>query len=266
MTPVIHSLYIYPIKSCHGISVETAELVDTGFQYDRHWMLIDDEGQFLSQRQHAGMATIFTRIEGNSLIVSHQGMDDLSLPLQQPLQTAVDVQIWGDHCTASTVSDAADEWFSAVLQSSCRLVFLPADEPRQVDQDYAKPDQIVGFADGFPLLVMSLASIDELGKRLGETVTIERFRPNIVIAGCAAHAEDEWKNIHINDIVIDLAKPCSRCVIPSIDPQTAQKHPELLKTLAGYRRRDGKVYVGQNGLHRSHGRLSVGEHVSATPK
>ena len=261
MNCTIHSLYIYPIKSCHGIRVEHAELVDTGFQYDRHWMLVDNDGQFLSQRQQAKMATILTRLDRKNLIVSHPGMDDLEIPLQQATQTSIPVQIWNDSCQASKVSDKADAWFSDVLQTSCRLVFLPPSEPRQVDQKYASPDQIVGFADGFPLLVMTLASITALSEQLGEAISIERFRPNIVLDGCAAHAEDDWASIRINEITIDLPKPCSRCVIPSIDPNSAKKHPTLLKTLAAYRRRDGKVYVGQNGLHRSHGRLSVGNKV-----
>jgi uncharacterized protein YcbX len=241
--------------------VENAELVDTGFQYDRHWMLVDDEGQFLSQRQQARMATILTRLENKNLIVSHAGMDELRIPLQQTTQTPIAVKIWGDTCQASLVSDDADDWFREVLQTSCRLVFLPQSEPRQVDQAYASPDQIVGFADGFPLLVMTLASAAALSEQLGESISIERFRPNIVLDGCAAHAEDDWARIRINEVTIDLPKPCSRCVIPSIDQNSAEKHPTLLKTLAAYRRRDGKVYVGQNGLHRSHGRLSVGNKV-----
>ena len=261
MTCTIHSLYIYPIKSCHGIRVDSAELVDTGFQYDRHWMLVDDNGQFLSQRQQAKMATIHTRLEDHWLVVSHADKSDLRIPLQQAQQTLIPVQIWGDALQASTVSDAADDWFRDVLQMNCRLVFLPASEPRAVDPDYASPDQIVGFADGFPLLVMTLASAQTLSEKLGEAVNIERFRPNIVLDGCAAHAEDHWANIRINDIIIDLPKPCSRCVIPSIDHDNAQKHPTLLKTLAAYRRHDGKVYVGQNGLHRSQGRLSVDDRV-----
>ncbi len=266
MSLTLQALYIYPIKSCAGIALESAELVDTGFKYDRHWMLVDENGQFLSQRQLPQMATIHTRLTDTTLIVSHADMPDLNVALAQHGEDNLAVQIWGDRCQARRVSQQASDWFSRLLDRPCELVFLPQSEPRQVDTHYAESGQIVGFADGFPLLVMTLESAGMLSEKLGETISIERFRPNIVIAGAPAHAEDGWASIQIGDIKIDLAKPCSRCVIPSIDPKNARKHPELLKTLASYRRRDGKVYVGQNGLHRSNGRLSVGDSVSFSKK
>lgn len=129
---------------------------------------------------------------------------------------------------------------------------------------YAKPDQIVGFADGFPLLIISRASIQQLSDKLAEGIDSNRFRANMIIDGCEAHAEDGWSSLSVNSIEIQLAKPCSRCVIPSIDQQTAEKHPSLLRTLASYRRRDGKVYMGQNGLHLSPGILSTGQIVIPT--
>ena len=266
MSARIHSLHVYPIKSCQGIDLDLARLTATGIAYDRHWMLVDDAGRFLSQRELPQMATIGCRFSNDELVVSGAGQSDLSVPLQQPVEHRIKVQIWNDQCHAGIVSPQASAWFSDYLQRSCQLVLLPETEHRPVDPGYAEADQRVGFADGFPLLVVSLASIDRLSQQLGETVSIDRFRPNIVLDGCEPHAEDDWLTIQAGDIKIRLAKPCSRCVIPSYHQQTAQQHPRLLKTLANYRRRDGKVYFGMNGLHDRDGNLQVGQQVLVTPK
>lgn len=258
----IHSLYVYPIKSCQGIRVETAELVDTGFKYDRHWMLIDKQGRFLSQRQCADMARIKTHLGPETLSVSSDECNFLSIPIDSDNGKRTTVQIWSDTCEAAGVSAQVSEWFSDFLHTECDLVFLPHEIKRSIDKDYAQPGQSVGFADGFPLLILSLASIDMLNNQLQEKVDVDRFRANIVIDGCEAHAEDQWTQISVNDIDINLVKACSRCVIPSIHQQTAQKHPDLLKTLASYRRQDGKVYVGQNAIHQTNGNISVGQTIT----
>ena len=266
MQPFIHSLHIYPIKSCQGIDYDSVELTDTGFKYDRHWMLVDKQGQFLTQRKLPAMAKIETALSTQTLEVSNGGAQQLEIPLKSPHNNKTRVQIWSDQCTASIVSSQASRWFSELLGIDCDLVFLPQSERRYVDPDYAPAGQLVGFADGFPLLVLSKASIQLLSEKLGEDVRIDRFRANIIIDGCAAHAEDDWSKITLNHIDILLAKPCSRCVIPSINQQTAEKHRSLLKTLASYRRTGGKVYMGQNGLHQSNGKLSVGQSVIPTPR
>ncbi len=261
MTRRVHSLHIYPIKSCQGIDLERAELVDTGFRWDRHWMLVDDEGQFLSQRRVPAMATIATELTDRHLIAS-QGERRIDIPLHSPDVDRMPVQIWNDLLPGSIVSDEADRWFSEALDTPCHLVFLPDSVPRQVDRDYAEDGRSVGFADGFPLLVVSLENLEPLNERLDRPVGIERFRPNIVIGGGAPHEEDEWAALRIGDIQIDLPKPCSRCVIPSIDQRSAEQDSGLLRTLAEYRRgEDGKIYFGQNGLHRSTGWIQVGQTV-----
>lgn len=266
MPAKIHALHIYPVKSCQGIQLQSAELVDTGFKHDRHWMLIDRQGQFLSQRQLPNMARIKTRLTPQTLIVSSHENDELEIPIRQNADRLTTIKIWNDSCRAAFVSDTASQWFSDCLHTHCDLVFLPQTEKRRVDPEYARTNQIVGFADGFPLLIISRASIDVLNDRLQQEVSIDRFRANIIIDGCEAHAEDRWSQISVNGINIQLAKPCSRCVIPSINQQTAQKHPSILKTLASYRRRDGKIYVGQNGLHLSTGTLSCGQQVTILQK
>jgi uncharacterized protein len=254
----IHSLHVYPIKSCRGIDLKTAELVETGIKYDRHWMLVDEQGNFLTQRQLPQMAGISCQILDQSLIVTADNEDSLEVPLEQTPAGSKSVNIWNDTCKAAIVSTQASAWFSKVLGLACELVYLPESEKRQVDPRYAEPGKIVGFADGFPLLIVSLASIELLNEKLEQKVSIDRFRPNIVIEGCPAHAEDDWHKIAIDNIVIQLAKPCSRCVIPSIDQHSSQKHPTILKTLATYRRSGNMIFFGQNGLHNRNGILTTG--------
>ncbi|MCK5664372.1 MAG: MOSC N-terminal beta barrel domain-containing protein [Thiotrichaceae bacterium] len=267
MPPVIHSLHIYPIKSCQGIDLNSIELTDTGFKYDRHWMLVDKQGDFLSQRKFPAMAKIKTALTEKSLVVSTEGvLSTLEIPLQSNSSDKTRVKIWNDQCSATIVSSQASLWFSELLGVPCDLVFLADTEHRLVDPDYAKDKQRVGFADGFPLLILSRASADLLSNKLDEDIDINRFRANIIIDGCDAHEEDLWSKISVNNIDILLAKPCSRCVIPSINQQSAEKHSTLLKTLASYRRTEGKVFVGQNGLHQSNGTVSVGTPVLVTEK
>lgn len=261
MSVYIHSLHIYPIKSCQGISLDQAELVATGFKYDRHWMLVDSQGRFLTQRQHPQLARISTWLNAEALIVGIDNQQQLELPLLADDEERRQVQVWNDQCHAAIVSPQASRWFSDFLDLDCELVFLPESEQRRVDPHYAREDQIVGFADGFPLLVLSRESIDLLNSKLEHKVDINRFRANIVIDGCSAHAEDDWTGISVNGVDIDLAKPCSRCAIPSFDQSSAERHPTILKTLVGYRRRDGKVFFGQNGLHSTNGRIHVGDKV-----
>ena len=258
MSVSIHSLHIYPIKSCQGINLEQAELVATGFRYDRHWMLVDSSGQFLTQREYPQLARISTRLSDQALIVESEHQQQLEVPLQADDSVRREVQVWRDQCNAAVVSQAASRWFSDYLDLDCALVYLPESEQRRVDPEYARSGQIVGFADGYPLLVLSRASIDLLNSKLEQKVDINRFRANIVVDGCEAHAEDDWSGISVNGIDIDLAKPCSRCAIPSFDQSSAERHPTILKTLAGYRRREGKVFFGQNGLHSTNGKIHVG--------
>jgi len=248
------------------LNLQQAELVSTGFKYDRHWMVVDKQGQFLTQRQLPGMARISTELQADSLLLNHENATQLEIPLHSHNNRRIPVTIWNDQNNAILVSAHASIWFSEILNVDCDLVYLPESEQRWVDKYFARNDEKVGFADGFPLLVLSRASIDELNQQLDEEVNINRFRANIVLDDCPAHAEDDWATITVNNISIRLAKPCSRCIIPSIHQQTAEKHPTLLRTLASYRRREGKVFVGQNGIHSSTGFIHVGDPVDYTLK
>lgn len=266
MTTTIHSLHFYPIKSCQGIECNSLQLVETGFKYDRHWMLVDANGQFLSQRNYPAMACIQPQIDGDLMHVQAPGQLALSVPLQSQDKERINVEVWGDHCSAARVSDAADRWFSELLQVDCHLVFQPPSEQRLVNPEYASDQQTVSFADGFPLLVISRTSIDKLNQRLDEHLDINRFRANIVIDGCAPHAEDDWSRINVDGIDILLVKACSRCSIPTVDQRSGEIKRDVLTALASYRRRNNKIYVGMNGYHLRNGMLKVGQTVTVCAK
>ena len=256
----IHSLHIYPIKSCQGINLQTAELTHTGFKFDRHWMLIDKQGHFLSQRSHPQLAKIKTSFTDDTLIAESEN-SRLEIPLYSKDNDRLQVRIWNDECSAARVSKTCNEWFSQILNTECELVFLPETEKRRVDENFARQNETVGFADGFPLLILSRASIDLLNSQLQNKVDINRFRANIVLDGCDAHAEDDWSKIIVNNIEIKLPKACSRCIIPSIDQATAEKYPEVLKVLSQYRKHQNHIYFGQNAIHLSPGHIATGQSV-----
>jgi len=261
----LSELAIYPIKSTSQMSLEKVHISPFGLQMDRRWMLIDEQGYMLTQRKHPRMCLIQGALESinrdnTNLNVSAPGMTPLSVPVKAP-EAPLKATVWGDTCNAHDCGLQAAEWFSRFLQTSARLVYFPDNEKRQVDLDYAQQGDITAFSDGFPYLLISQGSLDDLNARLKIPVEMKRFRPNLVVTGSTAFAEDNWKKIRIGDITFRLVKPCSRCSIPSINPDTAEKTAEAVKTLASYRMRENKIFFGQNMIAEGSGELSVGMEV-----
>lgn len=251
------ALYRYPVKSLRGAGFDGLDVESRGLRLDRHWMVVDADGRFLTQRQQARMALVSTEVGDDGVLrLSADGMPTIDVPATGAERR--DAVVWGDVVGAAPVSRDADAWLSEFLGLSCQLVAFPDDSRRQVDTAYAAPGDQVGFADGFPFLLISQASLDDLNARLPNPVPMIRFRPNLVVSGCEPYAEDAWRRIRIGGITFRVAKPCSRCIIPTIDPGTAERGAEPLRTLMAYRRRDNKVYFGQNLVHDSTGRLEVG--------
>lgn len=255
----VSELYIHPLKSAASISVEKATIDELGLVNDRRWMLVDDNNQFLSQRQLPEMCLINAKVKDNALLISVPGKPLLEVSKKQTPNRVV--QVWGDQCQAIDCGDEAAEYLSLFLKTSCRLVMFADNEIRQVDLDYAQPGDKTGFSDGFPLLLISQSSLDDLNNRLEKPVSMTRFRPNLVVSGCDAFAEDDWSLIKIGGISMRVVKPCSRCGIPAVDPVTALRSIEPVKTLRQYRMRDNKVYFGQNVIADSIGLLETGMHV-----
>lgn len=255
----LSQIWRFPVKSLRGHRLETAEINERGIQQDRQWMLVDDQGMFLTQRQEPRMVQVKCLTESGSLCLSAPGMQDLQIVAVSAANQLVQVQVWRDECAAQLVDTEADRWLSEFLKRDCRLVYLPNGSVRRVDQDYAQPADQVGFADGFPFLLISQASLDDLNQRLPAPLPMERFRPNLVISGCDAYAEDNWQRIRIGELTFRVVKPCSRCVIPTIDLASGRRQgDEPLKTLMQYRKQGNKVMFGQNLLHDGVGSLRQG--------
>ena len=257
----LSAITLYPVKSFAGISVTHWPVTKTGLQYDRKWMLVDNAGQFLSQRKLPQMALIKTALTDRHLILSASGMQDLSLSLTPTGGDIINSTIWQDQCDARTVSLEADQWLSSFLNQDCRLVYQPDEMIRQVDPNYSRHTDYVAFSDGFPFLIISENSLVSLNQEMQLNLPMTRFRPNLVISGCPAYAEDSWREISIGAIDFLLPKPCSRCAIPTINPETAETGKEPLRTLNRIRKWQNNVYFGQNALHNQCGILTLGDTV-----
>ncbi|WP_296945364.1 MOSC domain-containing protein [uncultured Massilia sp.] len=252
-------LLIYPIKSCAGMAVASATLLESGLAaqgvHDREWMLVTGQGQFLTQREHPRMALLAPRPDGAALRVSGPGMPDLCLPLAWDEQAPVrEVQIWDDVVAAADCGDAAAAWFSDALGAPCRLVRFRRDvvRPTSVKWTGGVPAQ-TRFADGYPLLLIGQASLDDLNARLAgagrAALPMDRFRPNLVVDGLEAFEEDFLEALHTQDCAVRPVKPCARCPIPSIDQATGIPGPDPLDILQTYRanqRMEGAVCMGMN--------------------
>lgn len=263
MVLTLTDIYIYPVKSCRGIRVTAAQLNAWGLQYDRNWMVVTPTGKFLTQRDVPRLALVETAIESDHLCLRASGQAALHLPLlpSTRAEDVVGVEVWRDHCRAIDQGNAAATWFSQFLAVDCRLVRIGASYDRPVS---ARGQQAqVSFADGYPLLLISDASLADLNQRIPEPIPMNRFRPNLVVTGCDPYAEDRWQQIRVNQTLFDLVKPCERCVIITTDQQTAIRNAakEPLKTLATYRRLKGGVIFGQNLIHRGEGEIQIGRSI-----
>jgi uncharacterized protein YcbX len=258
---VLSEINIYPIKSLGGISLEKAQLEEKGLQYDRRWMLVDEEGMFITQRKYFELALLEVNIVGGRLVVSHKTSPDLniSFSLNEDTGEHIPVVIWNDTSTGLEVSKAVSEWFSDFLKFNVKLVKMPLVEKRLVDPRYASNDEVVSFADGYPCLLIGQSSLDGLNEKLKDPIRMDRFRPNFVFMGGVPHIEDSFKTFYIGKTLFSAVKPCARCVLITIDQQTGEKGQEPLRTLAGYRTINKKIMFGQNLLHQQSGVIRVGD-------
>lgn len=260
MTLTIDGLFIYPVKSCGGIALSEARVVRRGLEHDRRWMVVDEEGRFTTQRTHPRLVLVRAAIEGESLRLSAPDLADLELPLSSPAGPRMEVEVWGDRIQAIQ-HDAGSRWFSELLSGAHALVHMPEDTERPVDPERAAPDQVVSFADGFPFLLTHVASLEHLNERVGATLAMARFRPNIVVRGGEPFVEDAWSRIRIGGVTFRSEKPCARCAITTVDPATAKRGKEPLRTLATFRRGDEGVLFGINLTHEGSGIIRVGDEV-----
>jgi hypothetical protein len=235
--PSVASLHVYPVKSCRGIAVNSFRVTDTGPEWDRRWMIVTPAGMFITQRSHPAMATIAVTIEDGVLRLSAPGRAPLEVPVDHAGRSWP-VVVWKSECLGIDAGDDAAAWLSDVLGEPLRLVRQDPARPRLANAQYAGPDpHPVSFADAYPILMISRASLEELNRRLPEPIPMARFRPNVVIDGVAAHAEDAMTRFRAGTVVLRGIKHCDRCPITTTDQETGARdpHQQPLRTLATYR-------------------------------
>ena len=262
--PSVSELSIYPIKSARGLSLQSIKLNKIGPECDRRWMVVDKNNIFVSQRKFPKMCLINTEFIGGQLYMSADGSGRCTVPAG-----GAEIRrssVWGTTVEGEDCGNEAARWISEYLQKECRVIYMNENYSRLVDPRFATQSETVSFADGFPLLVTTQASLDDFNAKLIESgagfeVSMDRFRPNIVISGNPAWSEDKWQKISINDIELALVKPCARCIMPSVNPKTAEKQMAVNQALLKYRRRNKQTYFGQNALYSSLGTISVGDAV-----
>lgn len=269
----VEELFVHPLKSAAGIAVDTLELDARGATGDRRWMLVDPAGVAITAREHHRLALVrpsFAELDRNgALRLEAAGVSPCDVVVPRDAATRT-VRIWLDEVAAQDAGDAPAEWCSGVLGTPCHLVYLADSAARPLQPKYAGAlpfaDREVAFSDGAPLLVLGTASVDALNARLveqgGDVVTVRRFRPNILLSGTTAHEEDTWRAITIGEVSIGVGSPCPRCVMTTIDPDTAEGGVEPLRTLARYRRDDTGVVFGMNATHAAVGTVRIGDRVS----
>jgi len=254
----IDQLVIYPIKGLGGINVQSAVALEKGFENDRRFMLVDQEGNFLSQRNTKEMTLFRPSIIENQLTVQYKG-ERIDLDLQQEEGKPMETVVWGQEIKAIQVGSQASEWFSDQLGLDCVLVKMNKHSNRLKALKKAPDSTQVSFADGYPYLILGTASLDLLNSKLESPVKIDRFRANIIVNTTEAHEEDEYDRCEINGLDFRVIKPCARCQVITIDQQLAITSKEVLKVLTSYRRKENKVYFGANMVCINQGLVTVGD-------
>lgn len=266
--PKVSALNIYPIKSTAGLSLQQAWVDDLGFTFDRRFVICDSKGQFITGRSHPKLCLVQSSLSETGIKLIAPNMMPLLLTYQEFSPEYKDVTVWGDTIAGQVCSEKANSWFSHYLQQDCTLLFFGEKSFRERKPNTAKARKLA-FADGYPLLLISQASLDDLNSKLIEqnltTVSMAQFRPNIVVENTLPFAEDGWQRIRVGDIDFKVSKPCERCIFTTINPETGKKNAlvQPLKTLQSYRQSSqGEVLFGQNLIPLSHGKIELGDEMT----
>jgi len=249
----LSQIFIYPVKSLAGIALDSASVTHLGLENDRRWMIVDNQGRFITQRLYPQLALINTAIESDHITLTSPDTGNITLPLKLEEGAELSVKVWRDQVNSLMMSKPQNQWISQYLQTECQFVYMPENTIRSIDPQFAvSSEDRVSFADGFPYLIISQASLDDLNQRLSAkklpAVSIHRFRPNLFIEGCDAYAEDQWHSFKLGKNLFHVVKPCSRCIMTTVDSSTGKKGKEPLQTLMEYRKQGNQAYFGQNAL------------------
>ena len=262
----LSEIYIYPIKSLGGIRLENSNITSRGLENDRRFMLVDENGRFLSQREYPQLAVFQTEIEGDILLITNKKSDqNLRISLSQNSQLpSLSVTIWDDKVSAIEVSKEASDWFTQALKIPTRLVYMNEESQRKIEPEYSlSGEEITSFSDGYPILIIGQSSLNDLNNRLDNPLNINRFRPNFVFTDGEPFEEDAWHEFTVGDVRFFGVKPCARCIMTTIDQETSEKSgKEPLLTLNKYRKAGDKILFGQNVLIIQLGTVSVGNDVT----
>ncbi|MFF3768275.1 MOSC domain-containing protein [Streptomyces sp. NPDC001922] len=270
--PVLRAVHVYPVKSVAGCNPDEAAVEPWGLAGDRRWMLVDTADRFITQRAHPRLALVAAEpLPGGGVRLTAPGMEPLTVEVPEPVAPTA-VEVWRDTVKAVPAAAAAGEWFSSHLGTDARLVHL--DDParrRPVDPEYGRPGETVSFADGFPLLLTTTASLDALNSLIAQgdhpdegPLPMNRFRPSVVVDGTAPWAEDGWSRVRIGEVTFRVAKPCGRCVMTTTDQRTGDRGKEPLRTLARHRRSGDQLVFGQNLVPEHTGTIRIGDPVEVT--
>lgn len=266
---ILSEINIFPVKSFAGISLSESVVEERGLRHDRRWMLIDADGNFMTQREYPQMARVKVTVGSDSLGLEMNGKPGLSVQFLPDTGEKVTVDVWSRGATAELFANEINSNLSDMLGVACRLVYMSDDDKRYVNKEYAvRPSgDIVSFADGYPVLLIGEGSLADLNSRLESPVPMNRFRPNLVVKNADTFAEDKWIKIKIGETIFHLVKPCDRCVMTTVEQSTGEfSGKEPLKTLASYRTvksdSGNKVLFGQNLIAENFGEvIRVGDKV-----
>lgn len=267
MNPLrISEIWIYPIKSLRGIPLERAQVRGKGLRYDRRWMLIDKNNVAMTQRIYPKMALFTPGIVDEKIAVTFGKPNEVNVSVNfstsiPQAYNPITARIWDDEVEVVEVNPDISQWFSHHLETACRLVAFPEENERQVNRNYSINNEQVSLADAYPFLIIGQRSLDDLNARLTQTVPMNRFRPNFVFTGGEAFIEDNWKNLSIGKVPFAAVKKSDRCVLTTVNQETAEKGAEPLRTLSGYRKIGNAVYFGQNLVALKEGEVRVGDSV-----
>lgn len=264
VTRKLTDIIIYPVKSLRGISLDSAHAGMKGFEYDRRWMLVDEEGHFLTQRTLPVLATLEIKNDKEGWIIQHK-QEHLKVPFDLSDVPKLNAEIWGDLLEVSLAPDYFGEWFSDHLKIKCHLVYMGENLKRMVDERYRTNKEMVSFADAFPYLLIGESSLHDLNSKLVNPVPMNRFRPNLVFSGGEPFSEDSFDRIETGEAVFRAVKPCTRCVVTTTDQLSGIRGSEPLLTLSKYRKKGNHVFFGQNLVCLKEGKVKIGDtlHLSA---
>jgi uncharacterized protein YcbX len=245
---ILSEIWVYPVKGLGGVRQKSARVLQKGLVHDRRWMLVDSTNRFMTQREFPVLSLFRTRIDRDTIIIS-KGAESIRLPIMEEMAAPViETMVWDDPVTTIEVSRQHSDWFSQRVGISCKLVAFPEGNPRPVSELHQVNHEHVSLADGYPLMIIGQASLDNLNTKLASPVPMNRFRPNLVFTGGEPHEEDSWKNFLVGTNRFAGVKPCARCIVTTINQATGEKEREPLLTLSRYRKRDTDIYFGQNVL------------------